>query len=518
MKPLKHDLAWVRPSAMWESGASPNLEKMQRPALLCFKNDNFMQELAARFERLPAPDIDGLEATPENFQERLPGADPPQPRALKLFQAVHGRHYLVATSLVCQLPGLPDHGVDKGQGERAGFVLRRLDGDGVTELAWRNVDDTSTSKKEWKAVSDPRFTLEREDILPAYPVLFPEGPRKRKILVGLVPTVSRETYENTDISPTIDVVDPRGFDVTARVWDPLKTLLLTPDTNGSHADLDRQGSLFLLLDLADFLKLQLPAFWDALVHDTRPTAQKAGLFWDALGSYHVEGGSSPSFRAALKTVMDEQALINDGSHGTLNCNLRSSGLSTGDVDNVLKKRLDDLLAENPLPPATLPPAGALPKLEKPALVGDDQPAKYVLRAVYRRPQCLPTHNELLSNPTEAFEIAPHFDFEAPARPIRISLPFDTSIAGLRKFKKSVGFVMSKQLRKQLCRSSTKFDEIIKGNLQSCDDVNFGEICSFSIPILTIVAMILMMIIVMLLNIVFWWLPFLKVCLPIRSSR
>ena len=39
------------------------------------------------------------------------------------------------------------------------------------------------------------------------------------------------------------------------------------------------------------------------------------------------------------------------------------------------------------------------------------------------------------------------------------------------------------------------------------------LCSFSIPIITICALIVLMIFVALLNIIFWWMPFLKICLP-----
>jgi hypothetical protein len=44
------------------------------------------------------------------------------------------------------------------------------------------------------------------------------------------------------------------------------------------------------------------------------------------------------------------------------------------------------------------------------------------------------------------------------------------------------------------------------------------ICSFSLPIITLVAMILLMIMVMLLNIVFFWLPWVKICLPFPKLR
>jgi hypothetical protein len=56
-------------------------------------------------------------------------------------------------------------------------------------------------------------------------------------------------------------------------------------------------------------------------------------------------------------------------------------------------------------------------------------------------------------------------------------------------------------------------DIDDGNIPSAGSVSFGMICQLSIPIITICALLLLMIIVGLLNIVFWWLPFFKICLP-----
>jgi hypothetical protein len=44
------------------------------------------------------------------------------------------------------------------------------------------------------------------------------------------------------------------------------------------------------------------------------------------------------------------------------------------------------------------------------------------------------------------------------------------------------------------------------------------ICSFSLPIITLVAMILLMIMVMILNIIFFWLPWVKICLPFPKMK
>lgn len=142
---------------------------------------------------------------------------------------------------------------------------------------------------------------------------------------------------------------------------------------------------------------------------------------------------------------------------------------------------------------------------------------YVLRCVFQRPRCAPLHPDVVSSPTVPFTIAPYFDFDAPSRPVRIGMPVDTSIAGLRKFNKNVAFLISDQLRKQMSRA-TDLKGMMDGKLADEQPFDLGVICSFSIPIITICALLLLLIIVSLLNIVFWWLPLFRICLPISLKR
>ena len=44
------------------------------------------------------------------------------------------------------------------------------------------------------------------------------------------------------------------------------------------------------------------------------------------------------------------------------------------------------------------------------------------------------------------------------------------------------------------------------------------ICSFSLPVITLVAMILLMIMIVMLNLVFFWLPFVRICLPFPKMK
>jgi hypothetical protein len=159
---------------------------------------------------------------------------------------------------------------------------------------------------------------------------------------------------------------------------------------------------------------------------------------------------------------------------------------------------------------------------------------FVVRFVHTRRDCGPLHPPLLSAPTERFKLAGFFDADAPARPIRISLPVDTSPAGLRKFNRNTAFVMSDMLCGQVQRAKgLGLGDLIRSVLpwplhKSLDlgaggpcqsgGINVGMICSLSIPIITICALLLLMIIVSLLDLIFRWLPYFVFCFPIPGFK
>jgi hypothetical protein len=135
-------------------------------------------------------------------------------------------------------------------------------------------------------------------------------------------------------------------------------------------------------------------------------------------------------------------------------------------------------------------------------------ATFVLRCMYQRTGCMPPHAPRLSEPSEEFALASYFDADAPTRNIRIALPSFKDFANL---KKGLGFTLPSELRNKLARITPN---IFKEETASEGTFDLGEICSFSIPIVTLVAMILLMVIVGLLNIVFFWIPLVKLCLPL----
>ncbi len=172
----------------------------------------------------------------------------------------------------------------------------------------------------------------------------------------------------------------------------------------------------------------------------------------------------------------------------------------------------------PPPPFAFRVAKALRETE-----GDE--GWFVMRFVYTRRDCGPLHPPTLSAPTQQFQLANFFDPDAPARPIRISLPIDTSPAGLRKYNKNTAFVISDLLCGQIQRAKGLglidlvlavlpwpfHKDLPSGGTGPC---NLGMICSLSIPIITLCALIILTIMVSLLHLIFHWLPWFVICFPV----
>jgi hypothetical protein len=160
---------------------------------------------------------------------------------------------------------------------------------------------------------------------------------------------------------------------------------------------------------------------------------------------------------------------------------------------------------------------------------------YVARFVYTRCACGPMHPPVLSAPTQRFQLASFFDPDAPARPVRITLPLDTSPAGLRKFNRNTAFVISDMLCGQIQRAKgLGLVDLVRavlpwplhkdlqvdggGACKNAGGINIGMICSLSIPIITICALILLIIMVTLLDLIFRWLPWFIMCFPLPRFR
>lgn len=541
---LTEHVRWMTASPLWNpivqnrQGGQGSLSDLNQPTLLRFTTDTFMEDLIQLLQSNPEALLQ-QQAVKESFRARPVGApvdwQPPAPEQLKLYQPIHGYFYLAAASLVCHQPGLPDRVVNTASSEKVSLVLRRLSADGI-EMAWvggvGNAD--GSGGKSWQPLSQQALTAESyafvadgEELLPMFPLNFELNGRGRRLLIGLVPTSSRESYQAGQVagapSPFAadkDVngqfVDPRLEEVSTFVIEAIEHLdsYTAPGlANAKKGALPPalEASQFILLDFAVFLSNNISQLWTALTTSVEPPLSDLSLaLYRQLTTDTVDGVTT--WRRALVDAFANQDKINNGDV-VLSYDLSKMGIDINDPHNRLRTTLYNNVqkALGPYtPPATPPNQGQLtliPKLDTSATT------QYVLRCVFQRPQCEPFRPPVVSVPTQPFVLAPFFDFDAPSRPIRITMPADTSIAGLRKFNKNVAFLISDKLRGQMERV-TDLKKALDG--KTGDEVQFdlGTICSFSIPIITICALFVLILFLILLNIVFWWLPFFRICLPI----
>ncbi|HEX4525394.1 MAG TPA: hypothetical protein VH108_01475 [Gaiellaceae bacterium] len=536
-----HVVQWVTASPLWADTLSePNDAKreqaMQKPALLRFERDSFMEDVAKLLDRDPA-ELTTTVAKPVTYRLPSPGeTEPPAPADLKLYLPSQGHFYLLAATLVCRLPGLPEHEVATAAKETVNFVLRRVDDEHPgAEFAW--VDDANAAKgKSWQHLdpSSAGALADGEDLLPLFPVRYTSDDRLRRLFVGLVPTSSGEAFKAAgQLSPIVSAgspdagapsADPRPDALTAKVTDPLR-LLIAAETSApdgtpagdvaaieqAMADQQVEASRFLLLDFAEFLHDELG--WFASSTWTQPTDAKGLALWATLGAPAVQSGGT-SWRSALATAWSERLKLMGDAEGdsSLQLNLHDPGLQPDTLDAAVK---------DALPPAQKPPPGVAVSVQ--GDVASDPPAvpkldsrgasQYMLRCVYRRPECGALCPDVVSAPSDKFRIASFFDLDAPARSITITMPIDTNIKDLRKLRKNVSFLISNELRNQMNRV-TNMKDALDGKFADGQSLDVGMICSFSIPMITICALIVLMIFISLLNIVFWWMPFLRICFPI----
>jgi hypothetical protein len=351
-----------------------------------------------------------------------------------------------------------------------------------------------------------------EERLPMFPLAFADADadERRRLLVGYIPTASKESFAASglvDPQPTVPA-DSRLDDLDARVLAPLASLLERVGTPGGPPVVDAarvDSSRFLLLDFAQLLAEGAPDAWQAIAAGTPPGPGPSLLLYQALAGAQADPKVPITWRAALAQAWGQRRDITgeSGVKPTLMADLAASTLKPDQLRTLVK---------DALPPK---PAGAKPSVA-PLPVPKLDPrgeARYVLRCVYERPQCEGLHPAIVSAPTEDFAIASFFDFDAPARDVQITLPADTSMKDLRKFQRNVHFIISDELRQQLSKLAP-LKKLGEGETAPGEGLSLGWICSFSLPIITICALFVLYIFLGLLNIIFWWMAFIRICIPI----
>ncbi|KAA3655485.1 MAG: hypothetical protein DWQ10_17205 [Calditrichaeota bacterium] len=459
------------------------------------------------------------------------------------------------------------------------FALVQQDGDYV----WKKVTDTN----------DAQFLVEGEEILPMFPLGFKRcNKQNRRIFAGTIPVSRCEIYDNTPLPPdqaeafTGKPADSKASRLTAfqiDVTGPWENLI---DLANSGAQLvveeafptgdswpggyeeKRLGKIaniremreqiytasqFILIDFAAFLEKFIPDVYKKIKNSTHslPDTGKQNLY-NTLGAIKCKPYSvlkdttlppiASNLRSALYTV-----IVNPTNPGII-FPFADPGLditpdpSTYD-SNTLQKNytaynstdlltaIKDALDETPAEDVAIPQRQLAARIADQGKI-DENGGTYYVRCVYRRPQCHPWRRDEVSRPTEPFQLAGFFDPDAPARPIRVTLPADPTPAGLRKYAKNSAFLMSAKmcgfgaaLKKitfgdlVLSVLPWPFHKSLKskvGNIEDCS--GSGRVCSLSIPVVTICAMFLLIMIVSILNFIFKWMPWFICCFSLPKFR
>lgn len=520
---------WLAPAPLWDSkpvGASA----LTMPSIAELATDTFVDDFLGMLAGTAGSPTDLAGLTPET---RVGGAG----GAYRLFQPLSQRYYFVSAELVCRRPGIPDHAV--APGESVYFVMRRLRANGTEEGFVPGPGTTGT----WlPATGTDVLPGEKQHPMHPAPVTpyAPPGSTTaslglgkgtgpgRTLFYGYIPVGMRESLTRPMADPAqafANLVatpappggwpDPIHSWLHQRVIDPWRRMLppSAPPANPSYA------SLFLLLDLGDWIAQHLPTINTAIINGSDLAAgapSSYGALLTTLEEIEVprDGSTAVTLRQALRDTVSYRPLVHGAEQAGPATKYRLdlvsdlatvlAGPTSGTSLSGRAKTALAVVATKPQLPPELE-GMILEREEPPAGAPTGSGTTYVIRVVYDRPACHP----VISAPTHRFELARALDADAPARKVLLQMP---DVTNMRSFKRGVAIEMSPALQRVLDRVTP---EILKGDgLGPSSGVTLGWICSFSLQIIFLVAFIVMFIFLILLNFIFWWLPFLKICFPI----
>lgn len=526
-------LQWLAPAPLWdEQAVGVGASGLTQPWIAEIADDRFVDAFAGILAGGTASPAAGLAATRPAVTTDGTAAAP-----YRLFQPLSMRHYLVVATLVCRRPGIPDHTVLLPRGERAFFVMRRLVGTG--EEAY--LPGTGGAPGSWVAADAGVLVPgEQENPMHAAPVtpyadqgstaaalgLALDGGPGRRVWFGYVPVGIRESLvlpmadplqalaDLQEGLPDSKVENPTIDALFARVVQPWQHLRYdAPDPpNVDYA------SLFLLLDLADWLRVNVATVFAAVrsgatsVSDADDNALLQELRTTSVGS----SGGNVTVAQALKDTEPYLTLLTgeDVTGPSTTYDLRGADQSTtlpligkAPSGGTLVTRARTALGDRPpvLPPELEGMIQEPPPSDEDGSGGSvGSGPTYVIRTVLVHDPCVP----VLSAASHPFELARAMDADAPARKILLQMP---DIRHMRGFQRGVAIEMPPALRRVMDRITP---DTIKGELGAASGLDLGMICAFSLQIIFLVAFIVMFIFLIILNIIFWWMPFLKICFPI----
>lgn len=465
---------------------------------------------------------------------------------LRLYPPVQRRFNLAVLEAFCYQPGQPR--LDAAKVEGAGIVVRRVvDGQryawikaGPAVYGWARVDedvDPALDKRALPHSIGPSFVSRQldanrahlnagaaalddktevtEQITPLF--VAPPGvcsQTGKTLLFAVVPVASSEQAETPPTSPAYGTDSAERATLQAHLIHYLKSGAAKPlphagallsaswlqQAGADDQDLEtsgvygRLGTFMLLLQQ---LHLEFGAF--------AATASGSALL-DQLNRISVErdtpvtGGVRVDREPAGEFLRKAKAVLldNAGNAAGLRMPQRWGAVDGSVADALFQSTLTCLNQQFRL---ISPAQGRF----------DDPAARYVLRAFIRvkpeQPACPP--RLVWSDYSAEFTISPWHE-SAGGAPTLVPLPdlFDKNV--LASLKPNVAFSLPPKLANLLQANAKKLRD---GEVEGAGTLDLQWICAFSIPIITLCAFIVLNIFLQLLNLIFFWLPFLKICIP-----
>lgn len=465
---------------------------------------------------------------------------------LKLFQPVHRTFYVALVELVCDRPGKPR--LDPAKVESAGLVVRRVQRAVRGKLTnvnegWMEAPDGSA---RWIPFSDS--PVDPSDL---HPDIDPDAKRRRTpsaghaeldrrlalmrpkttalsearsdlftlppgvaevsrstLLFGLMPTASL-AVSKAPPTPELDDDD---------ILNASYPLFLQAGAASLNASLPRRGRDIVrpdrerpeTLPSSDRIFEDYVSFLQQMVvqYDLLGTTPAAKQLRDALNEIELpfpNADSVPSKRMADHLQEAAQVLVLGPDSGRNSFSMPGGWVRPNAdqarrillaVKDSVRHRLDAFAREE----------GQFSGL------GDRFRARAFVR-VRRSDGCPP---ELFwTAETASFEIAPWYESGPAPMPV-VPLPDPFGPNGLSGFKPNVGFAVPASIADVLRSNSP--DDLIKGAGKRGASLGIGWLCGFNIPLITLCAFIVLSIFLSLLQIVFWWLAFIKICIPLPKRQ
>jgi len=478
------------------------------PTILAFREKTFIKTFLSELRQ-------------DNWQELLNARKVDGATTAVLEQPVHRAFHLVVVDARCISVGMPR--LDGAKIINAGFVIRRLrdraeDGwmfDETGDLGWQAppadaldldtaYDPDASMRMERRLGKNKAILaqLERgkpaadpwnEDVVP----LFQAPPDIVKstgmtLLFGFLPLSSDQTEPEQPTAPPFSLTDVQNRLAGVFKSDRSGVTIPPRNVNVTASDLLRPEAHPSLG--AELRSLKSALMW--LGQETGAFSEGASpQIKNVLNQVQLSGVSPRGLFDFLEQCFDELILQSDGN-GVVHMPDSWPAL-TAAQQRALEHAGYAAMASRWANVAPLTPRYPTVALE------------YKVRCFFRMEDCEGCPPRIVwSFPSAPYSIKPWYA-GSDGPPQQIEMP-PVTVASLKSMKPNVAFNVPPELQQHMDRINMA--DLVEGK-HTKTGIDFGMICGFSIPIITICAFIVLQIFLQLLNIIFFWLPFIRICIP-----